>query len=267
MGGAEGSREAVGKRRRVVHLEAVLAEARGEYPGLFAIVFDEQEAHEAKVGGGGDRGNGQRTRGLSSAGQRSYLLRMDPSQTYDLLRNLTTPIVAITSARNGKLNAMITDGAVRCSIVPDIPRVLVQINALHLTHEFVCETGRFALHLLHADQVDLVTKLGFVSGRDAAKLAGIPHRIGATGCPILDDCYAWFDCTVINHMETGISTVFLGQVMDVGRGRGEEVLTPARLRAALPAAYYDQYVRQLAEAQDRARPLAWRFRPTADATP
>ena len=189
---------------------------------------------------------------------------MNPAETYELLRHLTTPVVAITSARNGKLNGMISDGAVRCSIVPDVPRVLVQINTFHLTREIVRETGRFALHLLHADQVDLVTKLGFVSGRDADKLAEVPHRLGATGCPILEDCYAWFDCTVINHMETGIATIFLGQVMDVGRGRGEEVLTPARLRSALPPEYLDQYVRQLAEAQTKAWPLAWQFTPIAE---
>jgi flavin reductase (DIM6/NTAB) family NADH-FMN oxidoreductase RutF len=186
---------------------------------------------------------------------------MDPTQTYELLRNLTTPVVAITSARNGKLNGMISDGAVRSSIVPDVPRVLVQINAFHLTHEIVHETGRFALHLLHADQADLVTRLGFASGRDGDKLADVPHRLGATGCPILDDCYAWFDCTVINRMETGISTVFLGQAMDVGRGRGDAVLKPAQLREALPARYRALYERNLAAAQEQARSLAWMFTP------
>ena len=186
---------------------------------------------------------------------------MDPAATYELLRILTTPVVAITSSRNGKLNAMISDGAVRSSIVPDVPRVLVQINAFHLTHEIVRETGRFALHLLHADQVDLVTKLGFASGRDAEKLAEVPHRIGATGCPILEDCYAWFDCTVINRMATGISTIFLGQAMDVGRGRGNAVLEPAQLREALPARYRALYERKLAAAQEQARSLAWMFTP------
>lgn len=188
---------------------------------------------------------------------------MDSDATYELLRNLTTPVVAITSARNGKLNGMISDGAVRCSIVPDVPRVLVQINVFHLTHEIVCETGRFALHLLHTGQVDLVTKLGFVSGRDADKLDDVPHRLGATGCPILEDSYAWFDCTVINRMETGMATIFLGQAMDVGRGNGEEVLTPAHLRAALRPEFREQYVRRLAEAQKQLRPLAWQFIPTA----
>jgi flavin reductase (DIM6/NTAB) family NADH-FMN oxidoreductase RutF len=192
-----------------------------------------------------------------------YLSRMDPAQTYELLRNLTTPVVAITCARNGRLNGMISDGAVRCSIVPDVPRVLVQINAFHFTHEIVGETGRFALHLLHTGQVDVVTRLGFVSGRDVDKLAGVPHRIGATGCPILEDCYAWFDCTVINRMATGIATLFLGQVMDVGRGRGSELLTPAHLRSALPPAYRELYAQHLSAAQDRARPLAWQFTPAS----
>ena len=189
---------------------------------------------------------------------------MDPSRTYDLLRNLTTPVVAITCARAGQRNGMISDGAIRASIVPDVPRLVVRVHKWHFTHEIVSETGRFALHLLHAGQADTVTKLGFSSGRDGDKLADIPHHLGATGCPILEDCYAWFDCTVINHMETGIATIFLGQVMDVGRGRGEEVLTPARLRSALPPEYLDQYVRQLAEAQTKAWPLAWQFTPIAE---
>jgi flavin reductase (DIM6/NTAB) family NADH-FMN oxidoreductase RutF len=186
---------------------------------------------------------------------------VDPAQTYELLRHLITPVVAITSARAGKRNGMISDGAVRCSIVPDVPRLLVQINKWHLTHEIVRETGRFAVHLLHRDQVDVVTKLGFASGREADKLADVPHHLGVTGCPILEDCYAWFDCTVINRMDTGSSTCFLGQAMDVGRGKGDTVLEPAHLREALPPEYHSRYERNLAAAQDQARSLAWLFSP------
>ena len=186
---------------------------------------------------------------------------MNPSETYELLRNLTTPEVAITCSRSGKLNAMISDGAVRLSIAPDVPRLLVQINKWHLTHEIVSETGRFALHLLHAEQTDVVEKLGFSSGRESDKLADLPYRLGLTGCPILGDCYAWFDCTVINRMDTGISTCFLGQAMEVGRGRGDAVLEPAQLRDALPTEYRALYERNLAAAQEQARQLAWLFTP------
>lgn len=186
---------------------------------------------------------------------------MDAAGTYELLRQLTTPVVAITSARNEQRNGMISDGAVRFSIVPDIPRLLVQVNKWHLTHELVSETGRFAVHLLRRDQLDVVTRLGFASGRERDKLTDLPHHLGATGCPILDDCFAWFDCTVVNRMDTGISTAFLGQAVDVGRGTGEEVLEPAHLREALPPEYRALYEHRLAEAQEQARQLAWQFAP------
>ena len=132
-----------------------------------------------------------------------------------------------------------------------------------LTHEIVSETGRFAVHLLHRGQVDVVTRLGFASSREKDKLKDIPHRIGATGCPILEDCYAWFDCTVINRMDTGCSTLFLGQAVEVGRGSGDEVLEPEHLREALPPEFRDWYPRNLAAAQDQARSLAWLFTPAA----
>jgi len=188
---------------------------------------------------------------------------MDPAQTYDLLRQLTTPVVAITCARASQRNGMISDGAIRASIVPDVPRLLVQIHKWHLTHEIVSETGRFAVHLLHQGQTAVVTTLGFASGRERDKLAEIPHRIGVTGCPILEDCFAWFDCTVLNRMEAGYCTFFLGQAVEVGRGSGDEVLEPEHLRETLPPEFRERYLPSLEAAQALARPLAWLFTPTA----
>ena len=178
---------------------------------------------------------------------------MRPDETYELLRNLTSPVVAITSRRGDKSNGMISDGAIRASIVPDMPRLAVFIHKFNLSHDLVFETGRFALHLLHREQVDLVIKLGFVSGRDRDKLADVPHRLGALGVPLLEDCYAWFECRVINVMDTGSSTCFLGEASDNGRGPGQELMTPAYLRSAMPAEWRDHYLRNLKAAQDAAR--------------
>jgi flavin reductase (DIM6/NTAB) family NADH-FMN oxidoreductase RutF len=187
---------------------------------------------------------------------------MDPAQTYEILRTLTTPVVAITCARAGQRNGMISDGAIRASIVPDVPRLVVQIHKWHLTHEIVSETGRFAVHLLHEGQTDVVTKLGFASGRERDKLADVPHRIGVSGCPILEDCFAWFDCTVLNRMDAGYSTFFLGQAVEIGRGSGDEVLEPEHLRETLPPEFRERYLPNLEAAQALARPLAWLVGPT-----
>ena len=123
-------------------------------------------------------------------------MNLPPAETYELLRSLTSPVVAITSRRGDKLNGMISDGAARASVVPDVPRLGVFIHKFNLSHDLIYETGRFCLHILHTEQAELVHRLGFFSGRDHDKLADIPHRIGPLDLPVLEDCYCWFACEV-----------------------------------------------------------------------
>src|SRR5207245_10552962 len=164
---------------------------------------------------------------------------MQPDQVYQLLRSLTSPVVAITSERGGKRNGMISDSAVRASIVPAIPRLSVYVHKFNFSHDLIFETGRFVLHLLRTDQFELIHGLGFVSGRTRDKLAAVPHTLGALGAPVLDDCYAHFECRVINVMDTGSSTCFLGDVAAGGFGRGSRprggVVAAASFRGHMPA--------------------------------
>jgi flavin reductase (DIM6/NTAB) family NADH-FMN oxidoreductase RutF len=180
-------------------------------------------------------------------------MNLPPAETYELLRTLTSPVVAVTCRRGNKMNGLISDGASRASIVPDVPRLGVFIHKFNYSHDLIYETGRFAVHVLHGGQADLVHQLGFFSGRDRDKLADIPHRIGATGCPILADCYGWFDCEVSNVMDTGSSTFFMGEVVAAGRGPGAEPMEPAALRASLPESRIREYMAKLAAAQEEAR--------------
>jgi flavin reductase (DIM6/NTAB) family NADH-FMN oxidoreductase RutF len=194
---------------------------------------------------------------------------MRPDETYQLLRNLTSPVIAITAERDGKRNGMIADSAVRASIVPIIPRVSVYLHKFNYTHDMVFDTGRFVLHLLRDDQFDLIHRLGFVSGRAREKLADVPHHLGKLGAPVLDECYAHFECRVANVMDTGSSTCFLGDVVDVGFGRRSgatgRVMTAAHFRANMPPEWRAEYEAQLAAAQRFAeqrsraiRPVIWR---------
>ena len=198
---------------------------------------------------------------------------LEPGPTYQLLRNLTSPVVAITSERNGKENGMISDAAVRASIVPSVPRLSVYIHKFNYSHDMIFETGRFGLHLLHTNQFDVVRRLGFFSGRDQDKLAGIPHHKGKLGVPVLDECFAHFECSVANVMDTGSSTLFLGDVIAVGRGsaaglepRGE-LLTASYFRSNMPAEWRVEYEAKLKEAQAYAearsrdiKPVVWKRR-------
>jgi len=191
-----------------------------------------------------------------------------PEQTYQLLRHPTSPLVAITSELSGKRNGMISDAAIRASIVPTVPRLSVYIHKFNYSHDLIFDTGRFVLHLLHTKQFDLIHQLGFFSGRDRDKLADIPHRPGTLGAPVLDDCHAHFECRVANAMDTGSSTCFLGDVVAVGFGSATapqgEVMTAGYFRANLPAEWRPDYERQLKAAQAFAlarsrdvKPVIW----------
>src|SRR2546423_6465066 len=194
---------------------------------------------------------------------------LQPDQVYQLLRNLTSPVVAITCQRDGKRNGMISDSAVRASIAPTVPRLSVYIHKFKLSHDLIFETGRFVLHLLRADQFELIHRLGFVSGRERDKLAGIAHRAGVLGAPVLDDCYAHFECRVVNVMDTGSSTCFLGDVVAVGHGAAArptgEGMTAGYFCANLPGQWRSEYDALLRAAQAYAaersrdiRPVVWK---------
>lgn len=180
---------------------------------------------------------------------------LKPDLTYQLLRNLTSPVVAITSARGAKENGMISDAAIRASIVPTVPRLSVYIHKFNYSHDLIYETGRFGLHLLHTKQFDIVRRLGFFSGRDQDKLAGIPHHTGKLGVPVLDECFAHFECNVVNVMDTGSSTLFLGDVMAVGSGPAVslkpqgELMTATYFRSNMPAEWRQEYEAKLQDAQ------------------
>ena len=184
---------------------------------------------------------------------------VSPDDTYQLLRNLTSPVVAVTCEHGGKRNGMILDSAIRASIVPTIPRVAMFIHKFNTSHDMIFGSGRLALHLLRRDQFELIHRLGFFHRSEKDKLAEIPHHTGKSGVPVLDECYASFECRVINTMDTGSSSCFLCDVLDVGYGKsatppaGADVMTAVYFRANIPAAWREDYVRLLGVAQEFAR--------------
>jgi len=187
------------------------------------------------------------------------------AETYALLRNLTSPVVALTSASQGQTNGMILNSAIRASLIPEVPRVAVFIMKSHLSHDLVFESGAFALHLLHTNNWDLIWELGFHSGREHDKLTKFAYRIGESGSPLIEDAYARLDCRVINAMDTGPSTCFLGAVRSVERGVGDSLMTSEFFRDHMPSDWKAIYEANLAAAQewaagfaDEIRPLVWR---------
>lgn len=189
-------------------------------------------------------------RGPASGSARADEPVLDPAAAYEVLRELASPLVAITVRRRDRLNGMVANSAIRASLVPDRLGVAFYVFKRHFTHQLLAETGRFALHLLSREQWDEIWALGFHSGWEEEKLDGLSYRLSErTGLPILTRCYAWLECRVVNVMDAGPSTFFMGVVERLKRGSGAEVMDSPWFRANMPAPWREVYEHKLGEAQ------------------
>ena len=139
---------------------------------------------------------------------------MDYAEIAPIMGTLWSPIAAVTSRWRGRDNVQIAVAIAAASIVPDRPRVSVQLYKTNLSHDMVLAGGAFALNFLRPDQLDLIGDFGLVSGRDRDKLADVDTTAGRSGSPLLTDCFGYVDCRVINAMDGGDMTCFLAEVLD-----------------------------------------------------
>ena len=138
---------------------------------------------------------------------------MEYARIAPMMGRLWSPIAAVTSQWQGKANVQIAVAIAAASIVPDMPRVVVQIYKTNFSHGLIYQGGAFALNFLRPDRLDWIKDFGMVSGRDHDKLAGVAHHPEATGSPVLDECWGYLDCRVVNAMDGGDMTCFLADVL------------------------------------------------------
>ena len=159
---------------------------------------------------------------------------VDYRQIAPIMGRLWSPLAAVTSRGQGRGNVQIAVAMAAASIVPERPRVLIQIYKENYSHRLICESRAFALNFLRPDQLPLIRDFGFVSGAARDKLAGIAWSEQVTSSPILADCAGWLDCRVVNAMDGGDMTIFLAEVVAGAAPPDTELLTWREARRLIP---------------------------------
>jgi flavin reductase (DIM6/NTAB) family NADH-FMN oxidoreductase RutF len=180
----------------------------------------------------------------------------------ETLAALWSPLLAITTYHEGRSNGMVAGTGIFASLVPEAPRVLIEITKTSLTHDLVLASRVFALHTLPATPNDaLTTSLSLVhtlwmrSGHDGDKMAGIAARPGVTGSPILAETLTYVEARVVGTLDAEELTIFLADVVGGGRHQSGEPLTLRVLREHLPKEWLAEWAtsreRQINEARRR----------------
>lgn len=100
------------------------------------------------------------------------------------------------------------------SVSLDPPLVQVCLARTGRGHQLVRDAGVFSVNVLAHDQQDL-SRWFADRGRpmDATMFTGIAVRSGSTGCPVLTEAAASFDCRVHNIVDAGDHAIVLGEVV------------------------------------------------------
>jgi flavin reductase (DIM6/NTAB) family NADH-FMN oxidoreductase RutF len=187
---------------------------------------------------------------------------MDERGVASTLERLWSAPVAVTAAHAGRSSGLIASTAVSASLLPESPRVAIVLSKANLTHDMVVASRAFALHLLAATPDDVLARslelfrvLGMQSGHDVEKLAAIPHRVGVTGSPVLDEALCYVEAQVVGSLDGGDVTVVLADVVAAAALRAGEPLTIDVVRDRIPPPWIrvweERRVREINEARRR----------------
>ncbi|MGQ9545738.1 MAG: flavin reductase family protein [Dehalococcoidia bacterium] len=150
------------------------------------------------------------------------------------LYSLSYGLYVIGSRKGDRFNGQIANTVFQVTSEP--PTIAVCINKQNLTHEFISQSKALTASMLSKDTpLSFIGHFGFKSGRDVDKLKDVNYKLGETKAPIiLDHSVAYLEARVIDQVDVGTHTIFIGEVV------GADVLSE---REPMTYAYYHQVKR------------------------
>lgn len=135
---------------------------------------------------------------------------MDPRT----LHKISYGLYVVCSRYGEKINGQIANTLFQVTAEP--PQIAVSINKKNLTHEYIERSGCFSASILSQDTpMKFIGRFGFRSGRDFNKLEGVNYEMGKLKVPmVLDNAVACVEAEVVNKIDAGTHTLFIGKVVD-----------------------------------------------------
>ena len=136
---------------------------------------------------------------------------MDEAAKKTALRMIPYGIYVLTAeAADGTVAAATVNWVTQAAFAP--PLVVVAVKGDSSVHATIKQTGRFALNVLGKGQGTVAFKFFKSVTRDGSAIAGEPFTAGANGAPLLACAPAAVECTLVDSVERGDHSVFVGEV-------------------------------------------------------
>ena len=144
-------------------------------------------------------------------------MTVSPEIFREVLGSFATGVTVVTTRLGDRIHGTTVSSFASVSLIP--PLVLICVDHTSESHDLIAQSKIFAVNILREGQSGLSASL---SNKATAGLAAkhslneVSHAPGVTGSPILDERLAYADCRVINSVEAGDHTIYIGRVEDAG---------------------------------------------------
>lgn len=131
-------------------------------------------------------------------------------------RRLITTVALITTQGGDGPNVMSAEWTFNVSYNP--MRIIVLISEDEATHANILGAKEFGVNFASDDQATLANLAGAYTGKEVSKLSSeLFHTYPAKKihAPMLSDCFLNAECRLIQTIETGDHTMFLGDVVEI----------------------------------------------------
>ena len=146
---------------------------------------------------------------------------MDANVKKTVLRMIPYGLYVLTAkGKDDAVAAATVNWVTQASFAP--PLVVVGVKADSHTHALIKESKAFALNVLGKGQQAMAFTFFKPATREGGKVSGEPFRPGTTGAPILDNAPAFVECRLVDEVERGDHSIFVGEVVEAGLAKAPE---------------------------------------------
>lgn len=154
---------------------------------------------------------------------------MDENAKSVSLNQISYGMYIIGSKSGDELNGMTANWVTQTSFDPPLVAISVE-NDAH-TRKLIDEGKVFSVNVIEDSDAGREIIEHYVKPQKRAKnkLGDHDYTTGATGAPLLNAALTWFECEVVQTIETGDHQLYIGKV--VGAGIHNESGTPLTLKS------------------------------------
>lgn len=143
-------------------------------------------------------------------------MTISPDQLRFAMRRWATGVTIVSAAHEDIVHGMTVSSFTSLSLEP--PLVMVSLERTTRTHDIVDAAGAFGVTVLAENQQEISNRFANVATELGGRFEGIDTFTLATGAPLIEGGLSFVDCRVIDRLDAGTHTVFVGEVVAVREG-------------------------------------------------